>query len=442
MAPFLDDPRLRNRWNRISSNAESIAEIAATNIWTFQHKYMNPCFSSVCSSVEQCVGICFSNREERARRRTRGRAEASFDFYDDWDQDDNSRNHGLFGGWGNEELGKLLAGNGSHTNRAECVNPPSGRKRAMSYGTRGRRTSLEHDPTVIPSTSALGFLCRLPFKFGGTLRYKPSAADLQDQSSKSRTDRSYQYETESLITDRNNDLPRKKYKKHKRSRSSTSSSAQTSNSFRSRRDLLPSDEEEDAVPLSDEFTIVVEQRTTSSGLDEEKRQKTDDKCERPSSSRNSTIVSPIPQSPSRSIHLLLEHNTPPLDSHCEAAKIFSPTTAQTLSLLDLKQEEHSLRLGEGTELDNRRQEISILPDEGDIYVGQFCSKPIIEDIPDDVMFITENTGKQKTIAINYDIESNLKQKRNSQEFSVINKSKYKNEASRQIFVPARLPNFY
>src|SRR5882757_436331 len=170
MAPLLEDPRIRQTWNQISQNAEQATETAAAGILTFQHNYINPCFASIASGFEQCAGQCFPDRDDRARRlrergRTRGRAELSFDFYDDWDEDDSAASRGLLGGWGNDELDRLLAGSGSHSGGSEGIDQQPRRKRKMSYGTnRARRKSLEPDPTVIPSTSALGFLGRLPFK--------------------------------------------------------------------------------------------------------------------------------------------------------------------------------------------------------------------------------------------------------------------------------------
>src|SRR6266536_4952625 len=117
MAPpgLLEDPRIRQTWNQISQNAESATENAAAGIWTFQHQYINPCFASIASCFEQCIETCFPDQNERARRlrersRTRGRAESSFDFYDDWDEDDGGSRGGLLGGWGNDELDRLLAG--------------------------------------------------------------------------------------------------------------------------------------------------------------------------------------------------------------------------------------------------------------------------------------------------------------------------------------------
>src|SRR5271163_887182 len=105
MAP-LQDPRIRQTWNNISHNAETATETAAAGIWTFTHEYINPCFTSISSSISECKNQCFPD-DERARRlrergRTRGRAEYSFDFYDDWDEEEEGRSGGLLG-WGNDE---------------------------------------------------------------------------------------------------------------------------------------------------------------------------------------------------------------------------------------------------------------------------------------------------------------------------------------------------
>lgn len=306
MANFLEDPRLRQRWNQISHNAEAVTENAAAGIWTFQHNYVNPCLASLASGVESCTAVCLGDREERARRRREreragGRAEYSFDFYDDWYADDEAGfgglgggggGGGILGGWDNNDWDRLLAGTGS--SRREGAGPGSGpgeiaeqpkRKRGMSYGTRGprRKPPAEQDPTIIPSTQPIGFLGRLPWKIGGTLRYKPSAADLQDHPVRhDGTDGAHPAdEAEPLLgTDSEDEYfydptPRRQgygsqHQHHDqqrrpamqtRKRSSTAGSGDTSDSYRSRGDLFPSDGEgdEDAVPLDDdEFTVALD----------------------------------------------------------------------------------------------------------------------------------------------------------------------------------------
>jgi hypothetical protein len=343
MAPLLEDPRIRQTWNQISQNAEQATESAAASIWTFQHTYINPCFASIASGFERCSAQCCPDYDDHARRlrergRTRGRAELSFDFYDDWDEDDSAANRGLLGGWGNDELDRLLAGSGSHSGGSEGVDQPR-RKRGMSYGTRVRRKSLEPDPTVIPSTSALGFLGRLPFKLGGTLRYKPSAADLQDHPGALRAEYREE-EGEPLISDEHSDDERDNPKGHTRNRSSTTSSGETSDSFRSRGDLFPSDGEDDAVPLSDEFAMVLERRMTGTNVDDRSSGKTrSSKGKRPAASRNiSRNLSRTTQS-SNSRPSIAGRRVSSGASLPQTPGIHSPKMAETPSLTDLQQEE-------------------------------------------------------------------------------------------------------
>ncbi|CAK7202371.1 hypothetical protein SEUCBS139899_005094 [Sporothrix eucalyptigena] len=396
MAAFLEDPRLRQRWNQISHNAETVTENAAAGIWTFQHAYVNPCLASVGEAIDSCTAVCLGDREDRARRqreRARGahrsRAEYSFDFYDDWYDDFNDDDgldpaggdadgerggtgsgagtissifgRGFFGSWRgsrSEDWDRLLAGSGSTRARAqrsadgdgdgdgsddaeggisgdgvgasgEVVDQPR-RGRGMSYSTRAMwRKPQGEDPTIIPSTAPLGFLSRLPWKVGGTLRYKPSAANLREhpnsggssggvggsslqnsmggrrmgggadmmrtrdenepllgggdgddydyggqdgsrlvswQSELAAADASRHYgtamssvPTAGISTIGAGSMPNKDGIPTTRKRSGTTGSGETSDSFRSRGDLFPSDEEddEDAVPLDDEFAVAL-----------------------------------------------------------------------------------------------------------------------------------------------------------------------------------------
>ncbi|KAF2200010.1 hypothetical protein GQ43DRAFT_449846 [Delitschia confertaspora ATCC 74209] len=307
------------RWNRtiqhLQENIESANESAQVNLWTFTHAYITPCFSSIGDCLHRCTAPCFPSREDRLRRnrgRSRGRAEISFDFYDDWEDDEND---GLLG-WENDELDRLLAGSSSYGGIAQ----PS-RQRAMSYGTRrdrdgrfsgGRRKSAVQlhdggaDPTIIPSSSYFGFLGRLPFKLGGkVLRYKPSAADLTEHPGSSR--RRHE-EQQPLIEESDEDSERKG---NRRNRSHTTGSGHTTDSLSSRGDIFPSEDEDDAVPLDDEFTMVLERRTTgeaSSGKN-----------------RSQTTLSP----------------TVPME--------------EALSLSEIKQEDERVRLEEEREIERRRE---------------------------------------------------------------------------------------
>lgn len=260
---FLEDPRLRQRWNQITHDAEAVTENAAAGIWSFSHNYINPCFASITNSFEQCTNVCLGDPEERLRRRRerdRAQAEYSFDFYDDWYEEEETG--GLLGSWSNEDWDRLLAGTGSQKRHpvGETSEQPR-RKRGMSYGTRsGRRKTNEHDPTIIPSTQPIGFLSKLPWRMGGTLRYKPSAADLQDNPGRHEDG-----EAEPLLGSEDDS----DFQLHvARKRSGTTGSGDTSDSYRSRGDLFPSDGEgeEDAVPLDDEITYeMVHKDDRSSG---------------------------------------------------------------------------------------------------------------------------------------------------------------------------------
>ena len=381
MAPLLEDPRIRQTWNQFSQNAEQATETAAANIWSFQHNYINPCFASIASGFEQCTGQCFPDRDDRARRlrdrgRTRGRAELSFDFYDDWDEDDTAANRGLLGGWGNDELDRLLAGSGSHSGGSEGIDQQPRRKRGMSYGTRGRRKSLEPDPTVIPSTNTLGFLGRLPFKLGGTLRYKPSAADLQEHPGALRAEARDDEEGEPLIPDEHSEDERNNPKGHKRTRSSTTSSGETSDSFRSRGDLFPSDGEDDAVPLSDEFAMVLERRMTVNA-DDRSSGKTG-KGKRPAASRNiSRNLSRTTQS-SNSRPSLSGHRVSSGASIAQTPGISSPSMAETPSWTDLQQEEERVRHEEELGVERKRQAAVKLAVERGLHAGDSAEVPITE----------------------------------------------------------------
>ncbi|KAH8177078.1 hypothetical protein LIA77_02160 [Sarocladium implicatum] len=252
---FLEDPRLRQRWNQITHDAEAATENAAAGIWSFQHHYINPCFGSIANSFEQCTAVCLGDPEERLRRRRereRAQAEYSFDFYDDWYEEATGGPSGsLFGSWGNEDWDRLLAGTGSQRKHPGETTEQPKRKRGMSYGTRSgrRKASTDQDPTIIPSTHSIGFLGKLPWKMGGTLRYKPSAADLQDHPKSHGEGEAAPL----LDSDSESDFGEIIVS---RKRSGTTGSGDTSDSYRSRGDLFPSDGEgeEDAVPLDDDVT--------------------------------------------------------------------------------------------------------------------------------------------------------------------------------------------
>ncbi|KAG9512392.1 hypothetical protein KCV07_g7115, partial [Aureobasidium melanogenum] len=252
------DPRFRRTINEISQTIESANESAQANIFTFSHRYLGPCFSSIGSCLQStCSSFpCCDGRPYRNRARTRTRPELSFDFYDDWDHDETA---GLLS-WDNGDFDTLQAGGYG----AGTVSDQPARERAMSYGARrdkyGRRKSQprddpDSDPTLIPASSYFGFLGRFSSRLTGakTLRYKPSAADLQEHPGASRN-------MPRLAEEDDDFSPRK--------RSNTAGSNGTADSFSSRGDLFPSEDEDDAHELDDEFATVLERRTTGAGLED------------------------------------------------------------------------------------------------------------------------------------------------------------------------------
>ena len=192
-----------------------------------------------------------------------------FDFYAaNWDdEEEEDERTGLLSGWGADELDRLLAG-GSGGEQPR-------RQKRMNYGTRGNRArrrstgagkGLEGDPTILPGSSMFGFLERLPWRLGARgVRYKPSAADLQDVAGESRKS-SDEAATSALLDseDEEDYHEQRTQRNHKRNRSATANSQSTMNSLSSRGDLFPSeDEAADAVPLDDEFAISLTRHSTS-----------------------------------------------------------------------------------------------------------------------------------------------------------------------------------
>ncbi|KAF2209958.1 hypothetical protein CERZMDRAFT_113668 [Cercospora zeae-maydis SCOH1-5] len=266
------DPRFRRRINDITHTLETANEATQSGIYIFGQNYIKPCFDSIASCFTTCIDASCPSlnlsqrdrvRRQRARGQTRGRAELSFDFYDDWDEDEND---GLLG-WGTDEFDRLVAGSGAHGGYGGTDAQPA-RQRGMSY-PKARRKSLGdgEDPTVIAGSSG-GFFRRL-FGGGKDLRYRPSAADLQEhpgaKSNRVRLDRE-RTEGEALLEDDELGVGRRG---KGRARSGTQGSHNTSSSYSSRGDIFPSDAEDDAIPLDDEFAMVLERRGTITGIETE-----------------------------------------------------------------------------------------------------------------------------------------------------------------------------
>jgi hypothetical protein len=452
MASLLEDPRIRQTWNSISQNAESATETAAAGIWTFTHTYINPCLSGISSIINQCTGLCFPDREERERARrlrergrTRGRAEYSFDFYDDWDEDIDGGSSGGLLGWGNDELDRLLAGSGSHSHGTD--EQPTGRRRGMSYGTRKggarRKSTIDGlpDPTIIPSTNPLGFLQRLPWKIGGTLRYKPSAADLQEHPGANRVERLGEGEP-LLDSDQENPEQEDNFDPTRtRNRSSTTGSGDTSDSFRSRGDLFPSDGEDDAVPLSDEFAMVLERRITQgSGTDDRGSSKTrSSKGKRAAGSRAmSRTVSRTTQSSGNS-RPSAEGTRVSSTTELHANSGGAADKVETPSLTRLEQEEEQLRQEEDAEIERKRYAAAHLAAQRGLSINEDPPYDVTREVPVEIKqedpIVKDIHAPSSTEIV--DIRENAPTTVTSPENATLEVAK----GLDKVFVPAKLPNF-
>ncbi|KAK2595035.1 hypothetical protein QQS21_007225 [Conoideocrella luteorostrata] len=343
---FFEDPRLRQRWNQITHDAETVTENAAAGIFSFQQNYIHPCFSSIADSIEQCTTVCLGDPEDRLRRRrerqrARDQAVFSFDFYDDWYEEEQSG--GLLGSWGGEDWDRLLAGTGAARKHGGETTEQPRRKRGMSYGTRGtrRKASTAEDPTIIPSTQPIGFLSKLPWKMGGTLRYKPSAADLQDHPGKHG-----EGEEAPLLGDDDNESDYGQVLRMPRQRSGTTGSGGTSDSYRSRGDLFPSDGEgeEDAIPLDDDVTydmIRIDDRSSGKTRSSKGKRPVDHFAGSRTVSRSTIGSATSTNSPE---YERMSHSQPP-----------TPGVANIPSMEDLHAEEMRLQQDESEELARRQK---------------------------------------------------------------------------------------
>ncbi|KAK6380224.1 uncharacterized protein PV06_05619 [Exophiala oligosperma] len=377
----MNNPEFRQTLQHITHNLETANQTAQENIYTFTQRYIDPCLSGLKSCVVDCTAPCFPNREDKLRRkrgRSRGRAEYNFDFYEAWDDDEALAETST--AWGNDELDSLLAGHGPRVDQPK-------RPRAMSYGSRGRRKpnimqgESDHDPTIIPSSSYLGFLERLPWKLGARkLRYKPSAADLQEHPGATRV---HPAEVEPLIEEHDEDSSPWR-KGHGRQRSDTNASRSTTNSLSSRGDLIMSDEEDDAVPLDDEFaSVMLARRNTNQGLPEDQSsgKARTPSGKRPGASRRSTRTTS-----SKSIR------SPGMQSQRSAserslAPPVSPTPTRERrelpTMLDLKLQEEQVAREEELEIKQKREAAQRLAVQRGLNAGNAVSAEVDPSVKED-----------------------------------------------------------
>jgi hypothetical protein len=239
------DPRIRQNLDRLSTQLESAADTARTGCFTFTKSYIEPCFSSLADCCTSCLPHAKSahrHHHHHHRHRNARRNEFPFAFYDydDYDSDEDDGPSRGFLAWGTDELDRLLAGSGSAQ--------PSTRNERMFYGAVGDPASAgirrkgtmpgrdSPDPTLIPGTSMFGFLSTFGFR-GKGMRYKPSAANLQEHPQRGGGALDVAF----AGTGKG------------RQRSGTGSSGGSQgDSLRSRGDLWPSEDEDDAVVIGDD----------------------------------------------------------------------------------------------------------------------------------------------------------------------------------------------
>lgn len=248
-----NDPRVRRAIDQLAQNLESANERTQEGLYSFTHAYLHPCLSSTANCLGSCNAPCCSHHEDRKRRnrswaRSQGRAEFSFNFYDDWEQ--------------NETDALLVA----PEDDGETGQPRS--ESQMHYGTRQAdgvrpKDSQEYSTKNISSSSYFGFMDKLPFKIGTrVLKYHPSVADLREHpASRQGLDDAAESSLQQSLREDELTLPHENQKR--RVRSATQGSTRTNDSLSSRGDIFPSDDEmDDAVPIDDEFALALERRTT------------------------------------------------------------------------------------------------------------------------------------------------------------------------------------
>jgi hypothetical protein len=126
-----------------------------------------------------------------------------------------------------------------------------------------------------------------------------------------------------------------------RPRSGTAGSRETQGSLSSRGDLIPSDEEEDAIALDDEFALALSRRITNDGGSSGKSSK------RPRVSRTSTrtISSKSTRSGRKSRRSSSKKSIDPM----------SPLNAEPPSMIELGREEDKVRIEEELEVEQKRR---------------------------------------------------------------------------------------
>ena len=219
---------------------------------------------------------------------------------------------------------------GRHGNMSYGYGTKNGRRKSI-----GGKDAISDDPTMVPQSSMFGFLERLPWKIGGRkTRYRPNAANLQENVGKRGQ------EAEPLIAD--DDEPESG--KHRRSRSGTVGSRETGTSLSSRGDIFPSDDEDDAHEIDDEFAVMLGRRSTGATTDDNSSKK------KPTGSRASTKTGS-----SKNTKSPRNRRRAASASSESVAVLASPAEADFPSLTDLKREEVEAQIAEESNIQQRRQ---------------------------------------------------------------------------------------
>ncbi|OIW29691.1 hypothetical protein CONLIGDRAFT_631774 [Coniochaeta ligniaria NRRL 30616] len=328
----------------------------------------------------------------------------------------------------------------------------------MSYGTRGgagrRKVAEEDDPTVIPSTAPLGFLGRLPWKIGGTLRYKPSAANLKEHPGHAPEAHDGEgLEREPLLGTHEDEEPPEEEERQKRQRSNTTGSGATSDSYRSRNDLFPSDGEgeEDAVPLDDEFAVALDK------VDDRGSNKTrSSKGKRVEGRSNSGLSLNLVRTVSRTTigsTLSRESGLKGRGSQTSMRQVDGAAEVATPTLEDLQDEEEQARREEEEEIERKRMKAaqlalerglsrddlgaaasSVPEDKGDMAERELLVAEPDETVPQDATPREQGTQRTRPGPDPGPPDSHYATATSDQAVSEV-----KNPATD--FVPARLPHF-
>ena len=334
------DPRIRQTLNQISQNIESVNLTTQASLFTFSQKYISPCLASLQTCLEASCQPCFPSRDDQRRQHRhvrRGRDDLAFEFYDDWEEDEAE--------WGNDELDRLLAGNDTQPTRQV----------GMSYGSRitkrkytGIPKDGNADPTAVPKSSKFGFLERLPWKFGSKgFKYRPSASDLQENVGRGRG------EGEAVIEESDDGGGNGARGRDGRNRSDTVASRSTTNSLSSRGDLFPSEDEDDAVPIGDEFAMVLERRNTGTASDDHSSRKT-------RGLRSARSPASTKTASSRDTKSVAANRRAASASSGNVAALAEAEDEGTPSMTDLKQEEENITQEEEAQIEKRRQAAQML----------------------------------------------------------------------------------